>query len=446
MRSILSLPLFLTSLTVASASIDEWGKDPDMVVTDFTPLADSIAGGQTCPEMQPFCPNDGTQYSFFLKRFDPPVTTSCPCNFGCLSTHPGEQWLYINIASSGDMKFLTESVADHDYAIWGPYDDKDGAVAGCNSLPEPKDCSFDPQEKESHNVNNVQAGKTYILVLTNYANQDQSLTATIAPGNTAGYDCQDVIDILQPTQNPTPSPPPTTSPTLSPTNSPTPRPNDKRCECWHKPDLIACPIVRMINHDCEGSVPWSNYCGPTECGGGSGIYDYQCSEEEQIKEKKEYVLWNILPFVYKLVFLSTLRLAFGCTLVDFGVTDILCFSANNSLWFLLLGNVLLLLLIYLSRCFMPLWALFMLIWLHFDCVLCIVNRYLNIKPVAPPKPNPPRSNLELFAYTNHKKSWKEKAYATVELRKHKKDAEIERKNMKKSLVKKRDSNFRGGAF
>jgi hypothetical protein len=113
----------------------------------------------------------------------------------------------------------------------------------------------------------------------------------------------------------------------------------------------------------------------------------------------------------------------------------------------------------------------MFIWLHMDIVLCLMNRVLNAstpnhyilcpgtsppsltrlhhaEPKAPPKPTPPRSNLELFAYTNHKKSWKEKAYATFELRQHKKDSVVQKKIEKKALVAKqaKKPNFKGGAY
>ena len=152
--------------------------------------------------------------------------------------------------------------------------------------------------------------------------------------------------------------------------------------------------------------------------------------------------------MYKIVFLSSLHFLMGCTLVDFGETDVLCFRCNNSFWLLVVGNLVLILLIYLSRCFMPIWALFFVIWLHFDCVLCLINRALNKKPKAAPKPTPPRSNLELFAYTNHKKSWKDKAYATFELRQHKKDNVVQKKIEKKAekLKLNKPKNYKGGAY
>ena len=78
--------------------------------------------------------------------------------------------------------------------------------------------------------------------------------------------------------------------------------------------------------------------------------------------------------------MASLRIIAGCTLVDFGETTVVCFRCGNAFWMLLVGNVVLMLAVYLSRCFWPVWAFFMFVWLHFDCVLCIVNRVLDKKP------------------------------------------------------------------
>ena len=206
-------------------------------------------------------------------------------------------------------------------------------------------------------------------MLTNYAKVDQSLTARRDASNTAGYNCQAVIDIVS-SQAPSSAPSPVPA-TPSPTHPPVPK-NESRCECWFKPDVIACPIVRFFN----------DY----ECGGGSGTFNYECDEEEQDDEEMLYLMWNILPFVYKFLFLGFLRIIVGCTLVDFGETTVVCLRCGNAFWMLVLGNILLLLLIYVSRCFWPIWAFFMFIWLHFDCILCIVNRMMNVERKAPAKP------------------------------------------------------------
>ncbi|GMI31174.1 hypothetical protein TrRE_jg11446 [Triparma retinervis] len=326
--------------------------------------------------MNPFCPNDGTSYNFYLAK-DGTATTGTADNFGCLSTHSGEQWLYIKVDTPGDMKFLTTSTKDHDYAVWGPFASKSAAIARCGSLPAPVDCSFHPQAAEEVNVLSVQSGSVFVMLIANYAQEDQALTTVVAPGNTAGYNCQD-------------------------------------------PDLLACPLVRL-------SLDY-------ECGGGTGTYNYQCTPEQIVEEGASYKVYNALPWAYKLAFVSALRFLAGCTQPDLGTTTVACLGLNNSTWILLAANALLLLLLYLSRCAWQVWAVLFVVWLHVDAVMCILDRRLNKRPVAKKPAPPPRSNLELFAYTNNKKGWKEKAYSTFELKKAKKDAKvmkkIERKNSK----------------
>ncbi|GMH96767.1 hypothetical protein TrST_g2185 [Triparma strigata] len=184
---------------------------------------------------------------------------------------------------------------------------------------------------------------------------------------------------------------------------PPPPRNEPRCECWYKPDLLVCPLVQQA----------LDY----ECGGGYGSFDYQCTQEQQDEENTMYVIFNVLTWVYKIVFVLALRLLFNCHTIDLGKRSFLCFDfVPNAYLFLFAVNLGLILATYLSRCYAPVWSVFFIIFLHIDIVVCLADRYMNRKLKAPPPVAPPRSNLELFAYTNNKKGWKEKAYNTVELR------------------------------
>ena len=206
--------------------------------------------------------------------------------------------------------------------------------------------------------------------------------------------------------------PPSSAPTVAPIF------NETRCECWWKPDLLACPIVRGV----------LDY----ECGGGTGSFFYDCTDEQHEEEKAAYVLWNLLLWLYKVCFLLTLHFLLQCRTVDIGTTDILCWRFKNAHLVLLVVNLFLILMTYLTRCVTPIWAIFCFVWLHIDIVMCLINRHLNKRPVAAKPPPPPRSNLELFAYTNHKKSWREKAYNTVELRSHKKTLKADESKKKRA--------------
>jgi hypothetical protein len=178
----------------------------------------------------------------------------------------------------------------------------------------------------------------------------------------------------------------------------------EKCECWNKPDLLVCPLVSAV---------LGYTCGERS----TGEFYFDCTDDERAAEDSAYVLWNFLAWIYKLVFLLSLRFLLDCHTIDVGKVNILCFQFVPLAWvFLGVVNAALILLTYLFRCIMPVWAVFFFIFLHIDVVVCIADRVMNRKLIAPPKPPPPRSNLELFAYTNNKKGWKEKAYNTFELR------------------------------
>ena len=193
---------------------------------------------------------------------------------------------------------------------------------------------------------------------------------------------------------------------------PPPPRHEPRCECWYKPDLLVCPLVqRALDF---------------ECGGGYGDYFYDCSDEEHAEETQLYVLFNAAALLYKALFLLSLRLILGCHTIDLGKRNFLCFSfVNTTYLFLFVVNAIFFVATYVSRCVFELWVVFFVIFLHIDVVACIAERYINQKPVAAPPPEQPRSNLELFAYTNHKKGWKDKAYETFELGKAKKLSKAE---------------------
>jgi len=193
-----------------------------------------------------------------------------------------------------------------------------------------------------------------------------------------------------------------------------------------------------------------------ECGGGYGRFNYQCTQEQQNKENNLYVMFNLLAWVYKFVFIMSLRLFLGCQTIDLGTTSFLCFQfVKNTHLFLLAANLALLLATYLSRCFAPVWAVFFVIFLHIDAISCVADRFMNRKLKAPPPVPPPRSNLELFAYTNNKKGWKEKAYNTVELGRAKKaesklaagKKKYDRAQQKrKESIKKKGFSFKGAGM
>jgi hypothetical protein len=63
--------------------------------------------------------SENSGYSFHFSSENDQETTGTDDSFGCLSSHPGEQWLYMAVGSPGDIDIHTSSPEDHDVAVWG---------------------------------------------------------------------------------------------------------------------------------------------------------------------------------------------------------------------------------------------------------------------------------------------------------------------------------------
>jgi len=122
-------------------------------------------------------------------------------NYGCLESIYATSWFVFQIENAGDLLMAMQGRDDIDYAIWGPYDSKAEAYGECGSLPAPRACSYSSSNFESITLNSVQAGKIYILVVSDYAaSQPDGLPSVIqmsaTEGSTATLDCDVVFDSL----------------------------------------------------------------------------------------------------------------------------------------------------------------------------------------------------------------------------------------------------------
>ena len=163
----------------------------------------AMHGGATCPEMAPFCIDRSAQYSFEFTSINGLETTAAAGSdrFGCLNSHPGEQWLYLTIQTSGSFAMDTSSDRDHDYAVWGPFTSVDAARATCGSLPSPTDCSYSRSATEHPGIPRVVSGEVYVVLLTNYARVTQALNAELGATNTAALSCAAVAVEQQKLEN-----------------------------------------------------------------------------------------------------------------------------------------------------------------------------------------------------------------------------------------------------
>ncbi len=111
-------------------------------------------------------------------------------NYGCLYTQPNPGWFFIKVAQGGDFIFQIVSPTgnDIDFACWGPFIDPStpcvaDLTASCTPCPnnttDPNfypsgnlvDCSFDPANTETLHIYGAQPNQYYILIITNYSNQ-----------------------------------------------------------------------------------------------------------------------------------------------------------------------------------------------------------------------------------------------------------------------------------
>ena len=157
----------------------------------------AMHGGPTCLEMTPFCVDSSSRYSFEFSANNDKQTTGTSDEFGCLSSHPGEQWMYLTVDAAGTLAMDTSSNRDHDFAVWGPYPSVDAARGSCGRLSTPTSCSYSPSATEHVQISNARPGEVYVYLLTNYARVTQGLTASLSPSNTATVSCQAVDELLQ---------------------------------------------------------------------------------------------------------------------------------------------------------------------------------------------------------------------------------------------------------
>lgn len=115
---------------------------------------------------------------------------------GCLLTTPNPSWYFLQVGTPGNIEFNISQVSntgmpiDVDFALWGPFDSIDEAIAEIQANPEGAsliDCSYAPAEEETAYIPNAQTGQIYVFLITNYDGQSGqiSLTQTGGEGTTS---------------------------------------------------------------------------------------------------------------------------------------------------------------------------------------------------------------------------------------------------------------------
>ncbi|MBW2960299.1 fibronectin type III domain-containing protein [Mesonia aestuariivivens] len=143
-------------------------------------------GNTTCEDAAPFCASFDSQGNpvplvfangyYYMQE----SVAQESADYSCLSTRPNPAWYYLQVGETGDMEFeISQNTAfdgdgnligeelDVDYIVYGPFDQADG---NCQDLTEDNtiDCSYSLDAVEQMSIENAQAGKTYLVLITNY--------------------------------------------------------------------------------------------------------------------------------------------------------------------------------------------------------------------------------------------------------------------------------------
>ncbi len=172
----------------------------------------TFAQGTTCAGADPFC--SGTTYDF---PNNTGVAQINGPNYGCLSDAKNPAWYFMKIAETGPMKLTIKQTTqpngqgsglDVDFAIWGPFTTADG---GCTSIMngtlKPIQSSYSTSATETIGLgvqggsNSICAtfppngattppaavqGEFYMVMVTNYSNQNGYITLNQTNSSTTG--------------------------------------------------------------------------------------------------------------------------------------------------------------------------------------------------------------------------------------------------------------------
>ncbi len=154
---------------------------PQYLVTSIFILGSivSYSQGDRCSSIEPFCAGDS---QLIFPNSNPqsgglPNAQQGP-DYGCLERQPFPAWYFLQVATAGDLRFTISQFEnqdgsgreiDVDFIVWGPFDEDDDFCS--NSFLSQQniiDCSFEAFATEVMTIPNAQAGKVYVVMITNF--------------------------------------------------------------------------------------------------------------------------------------------------------------------------------------------------------------------------------------------------------------------------------------
>ncbi len=140
-----------------------------------------------CDTADPFCTDVSYNYC---------NTTNVPSLggggiYGCLFSTPNPAFYYMNVASSGPISFQISQQSntgvglDVDFVCWGPFASQAAMCAGL-SAANIVACSYSFASVETANIPGALAGQWYMVLITNFSNQQGAINFTQTNTGTAG--------------------------------------------------------------------------------------------------------------------------------------------------------------------------------------------------------------------------------------------------------------------
>lgn len=148
----------------------------NMVTSMMSEIYNKGRMNNLCENSEPFC-TDNDLY-IFEAGVNAGSGETGP-NYNCLKSQPNPAWYYMRIDHPGGMliEMGSNPQKDIDYCCWGPFDDP---FAPCpNGLTGDKvvSCSYSSNYHETCEIpNTATTGEYYILIITNYSNQQCTIS------------------------------------------------------------------------------------------------------------------------------------------------------------------------------------------------------------------------------------------------------------------------------
>ncbi|WP_445458170.1 T9SS type A sorting domain-containing protein [Flavobacterium sp. HNIBRBA15423] len=142
------------------------------------------------------CANANSLCSSLGTPFASTVNMGSQGSTGCLGSTPNPTWFHFPVSQSGTLNFVIKqgnnapdyNNHDVDYIIYGPFTDES---IGCSQYGDTNivACSYSASAIEYPIISNAQVGEYYLLMVTNFSNNQGLISIDLLPSSTGAIDC-----------------------------------------------------------------------------------------------------------------------------------------------------------------------------------------------------------------------------------------------------------------